>query len=56
MDCRWEQGKITKVTVTARRDAELRIKLPENLIPSGKATENGIYTAPLKKGESITFQ
>ncbi|MBP3539403.1 MAG: glycoside hydrolase family 95 protein, partial [Oscillospiraceae bacterium] len=56
VDCRWEQGKITKVTVTARRDAELRIKLPESLIPSGKATENGIYTAPLKKGESITFQ
>ena len=56
VDCRWEQGKITKVTVTARRDAELRIKLPENLIPSGADTENGIYTAPLKKGESITFQ
>ena len=56
VDCAWEEGRITRLSVRASKAGTLRIRLPRHLIPKGTREENGTCLFPLGEGEILSLR
>jgi hypothetical protein len=56
VDCAWEEGRITRLSVRASKAGTLRIRLPRHLIPKGTREENDVCLFPLGEGETLSLR
>jgi hypothetical protein len=56
VDCAWEEGRVTRVAVSALAGGTLRIRLPRSLVPAGARTEGDVCRFSMKAGDVLVFE
>jgi hypothetical protein len=56
VDCAWEEGRVTRVAVSAPAGGTLRIRLPRSLMPAGARTEGDVCRFSMKAGDVLVFE